>query len=47
MTSGKPPALPVRLEQAMPFQRHFLPRKAPKGNQQEEMSCESGKVYPM
>lgn len=45
--SLKPPALPVRLEKAMPFLRHFLLRKAPKGNQQEEMPCESGKVYPM
>jgi len=39
--------LPVRLEKVLPFQRHFLLRKAPKGIQQEEMPCESGKVYPM
>ena len=47
MKFRKSPALPVRLEKAMPFQRHLLLRKAPKGMQQEEMPCESGKVYPM
>jgi hypothetical protein len=45
MKFRKSPALPVRLEKAMPFQQHFLLRKALKEIQQEGMPCESCKVY--